>query len=528
MDPDQIEQLRDPDVFPSGERGQSIEIVQTHLSIVCLVGDRAYKWKKPIRLPFVDFSTSEKRRFYCEEELRLNRRLCPEVYLRVLPVTRGPEGRWRVGGTKGEVIDWVLEMRRLPAEQMMDSRLASHQVSPGEVEEIARKVVEFHRRAERSPEISRWGCPDRLRDFAFANFEETRGSIGLVFPPDLHGVMEARTRADFSRWLPLMRERAAAGCIVDGHGDLHARNICLQKPPAIYDCIEFNPEFRCGDVATEHAFLAMDLRFREHPELAECYQNAVIALSGDEKIRDLLPMLIRYRAMVRAKVAAIAAGEEELPAPQRIEATRSARRHLTLAAATAVEESGPWWVMFCGLPASGKSSIAAALRAGSGNAWPVFSTDLIRKELAGVEPEHHLPEKFYSSEFSRRTYGELRSRAGVATERGEPVVLLDANFRKREDRQSVLRAAREVGASLALLSLEAREQTILGRLEERSRDGRTVSDADPETYQKLKAEFEKPEKGEADREVLVPEGLSAEEAADHVLARMLDEEGGKK
>ena len=366
MNTERIKRLRNPAVFP--EESGEVEILQTHLSVVCLVGDAAFKFKKPIRLPFADFSTLEKRRHFCEEELCLNRRLCPEIYLEVVTLCRDEDGNLRMGQGAGEVVDYAVKMRRLPAERMLDVMLKTNAVRVADVEEIAKRMTTFHRQADRGPETMRKGSPDRLRGFAMANFEESRSTIGEVFPARLHANLEAQTSEDFDRWLPELRERADTGHVVDGHGDLHARNICLTDPVAIYDCIEFNPGFRCGDVATEHAFLIMDLRFRGHPELAAAYFDAVEAATDDRAMRSIMPMLLRYRAMVRAKVSAIAAGESELPESQREESLDIARRYLRLAAVSAIEEAGPWWLIFCGLPASGKSSIADALAKAAGGA----------------------------------------------------------------------------------------------------------------------------------------------------------------
>ena len=519
MDPERIEQLRDPALYP--ERPEAVEILQTHLSVVCLVGDSAYKLKKSIRLPFADFSTLEKRHHFCEEELRLNRRLCPEMYRNVVALRRNSEGALAFNDAAGEIVDYALVMRRLPANRMLDVMLKDDAVSVADIEAIAKRMSAFHREADRGPEVSENGSPDKLRDFALANFEETRQAVGTAFPSELHSALEQRTRRDFEHWLPTLQERAQSGKVVDGHGDLHARNICLTDPLAIYDCIEFNPAFRCGDVATEHAFLVMDLRYRGHAELAAAYLNAVIAASGDDGIRDLMPPLLRYRAMVRAKVAAIASSETELQEEDRAESRETARRYLRLAVASAIEEDGPWWLLFCGLPASGKSSIADALNRSAAGAWPVLSTDRVRKELAGGDATESLSAEFYTPEFSRRTYDELRARA-VEASSASCVVVLDANSREKEERSLILSAARSVGARLAILVVEAREETVAARLNHRANDPDAESDADYAVYRKLKAAFEVPTADEADRRILVAGDIASDDAADQVLASLLN------
>ncbi|MDF1740887.1 MAG: AAA family ATPase [Verrucomicrobiales bacterium] len=518
MNTERIKRLQDPAVFPTGSG--EVEVLQTHLSVVCLAGDSAFKFKKPIRLPFADFSTLEKREHFCEEELRLNRRLCPEIYEEVVPLRREEDGTLRIGPGEGKVIDYAVKMRRLPAERMLDVMLQANTVGVADLEEIAQRMTRFHHDAAREPETTKKGDPDRLRGFAIANFEETRPAVGRIFPARLHASLEKRAKKDFERCLPVLRERADSGHVIDGHGDLHARNICLTDPVAIYDCIEFNPEFRCSDVATEHAFLIMDLRFRGHPELAASYFDAVEAATGDREMRSIMPMLVRYRAMVRAKVSAIAAGENELSESQREEAADTARRYLRLAAVSAIEEDGPAWLIFCGLPASGKSSIAKALANASGGTWPVFSSDQIRKELAGIPSTDPLPESFYSPEFSRRTYDEMRSRATGAADKSR-IVILDANFRGREERALAREAAEAAGARLVIFRVDTDEETVIARLDRRAINPDAESDADEAVYQKLKSACEPPEPAEADRLITVSGATEATEAADELLASML-------
>jgi aminoglycoside phosphotransferase family enzyme/predicted kinase len=512
MDPARIQTLADPALYP--EHPGEVEIVQTHLSVVVLAGGAAYKFKKAVHLPFADFSTLEKRRVACEDEVALNRRLCPSVYEGVVAWT--PQGVEPVAPGGGPPLDYAVKMRRLPQDRMMDELLARDAVRADEVEAIARRVVEFHRKARRGPEVDAWGDPGRLRAFALANFEETRG----LFPADLHRILGERTGRDFDALLPLLRDRLVRGCVVDGHGDLHARNICLEDPPAIYDCIEFEPAFRCGDVATEHAFLAMDLRFRGHPELADRYLAAVVEASGDRELPDLVPALVRYRAMVRAKVSAIAAAEPELGDAARLDAASTARRYLRLAAASAAEGGDPLWILCCGLPAAGKSVAATALAEASGSAWPVLSSDRVRKELAGVRPTDPLPASYYAAEFSRRTYDELLARAEAVSAPGR-VLLVDANFRSREDRLRFAAAARAAGARSAILQVQLDDTASLERLRARSAAGNSESDADAKVYESLRETFEPPGEGEADRLLRLPGELAVEEAADRVLAELL-------
>ena len=499
-----IERLSNPVCYPGNP--DSVEVIQTHLSVVCIAGDDVYKLKKPIKLPFVDYSTAERREHFCHEELRLNKRLCPKIYRDVAPLFEGAGGVTFVneGGT---VVDHAVLMHRLPEERMLNELLACDEVSGDAITEVARIVAAFHRDAERGPEVLEAGNPEHLQQYALDNFSETRAMRGSIFDSDLHAQLEKQARKDFNVLLPEFKSRVAEGRVLEGHGDLHTRNICLSEPIAIYDCIEFSVGLRCGDVATENAFLAMDLIYRGHPELAARYLDAYIEASGDEGQRALIPTLIRYRAMVRAKVSAIAAGEVELPAADRNEASASAKRHLNLTAASAIAEKGPLLVVACGLPAAGKSYVFGELARETG--WQCLSSDAIRKELAGVAATKKLPGKFYTQEFSRRTYAELFHRAAECQVSGP--ILLDANFRSASRRSEAQETARRAGAKLVIVWFDTDENVIRDRMKSRDLDATVnMSDADWSVYTKLKASFEPPCSGEA-FELLTLDGVAGRE-----------------
>lgn len=233
----------------------------------------------------------------------------------------------------------------------------------------------------------------------------------------------------------------------------------------------------------------------------------------------VLPMLERYRAMVRAKVSVLAAGEEEVPAADRATAADTARQYLRLAAVSVIEEEGPWWLIFCGLPAAGKSHLAEALSRASRGGWEIFSSDHLRKELAGVNSTEKLPSEFYDPEFSRRTYEEVRARATEAT-RANRVIVLDANFRGRDERRLTLAAAKAAGARLAILRIETDETVIRQRLAQRTATGSSVSDADRSVYESLKAAFEEPGEDEADLLIPVSGDIEADTAVDKILAAL--------
>jgi predicted kinase len=264
----------------------------------------------------------------------------------------------------------------------------------------------------------------------------------------------------------------------------------MTVPPTVYDCIEFEPRFRIGDVATEIAFLVMDLRYRGAGDLARSFTAAYGSASGDHELPTLLPTLCAYRAMVRAKVAVVAAAAPELPAPDRDHAVDSAHRHLELAAALLAEAGGPWWVVIFGPPASGKSTLARALATSTD--WPQLATDVVRKRLAGLAPTERGPAAIYSEQFTRDTYRELQQQAAAATAGGARVVLLDGNFPRATDRHQVAAGASAVGARCLFVHVDLDRATAIARAAERATDDRTISDADAAVAAARHDRFERP------------------------------------
>lgn len=519
-----LHELQSPACYPDAPA--TVQILQTHLSVVCLAGDLVYKLKKAVHLPFVDFSTLAVRRATCREEVRLNRRLCPDTYLGCASLRRR-SGALRFAATgddEGEDdLDVAVVMRRLPAERMLDVLVRERAVGADEIEGLARHVAAFHARADRGPTVLAAGDPARLAGFAAANFRELRTIVDHGLPVALLDKLEAATTRRFSALLAVLRARAARGLVVDGHGDLHARNVCMTVPPTVYDCIEFEPAFRCGDVATDNAFLAMDLRYRGAPNLAAAYTRAYVAASGDLQQPTVLPDLVAYRAMVRAKVAAFAAAQPELDAVDRAAARQSALRHLMLAAAVLAETAGPAWLVVCGPPASGKSRLCTTLAEVA--QWPRIATDIVRKELAGIRPTERGPASIYTPDFTRRTYEAVRTRARTATVEGARVVTLDGNFPVPELRAAAAEAARDAGAGILIVHVDVAADVAARRAEARARDPSSVSDAGPEQLKALRERFVAPTSAEGSPMIRVDGGGHVDDAVARVLTTLLDRIG---
>jgi aminoglycoside phosphotransferase family enzyme len=325
--PELVQALLDPEAYPNPP--QRVELGQTQMSYVFLAGDYVYKIKKPVNLGYLDYTTLENRRFYCQKEVELNRRLCPDVYLGVLPVT-SDNGRICLGG-KGKVEEYAVKMRRLPSEAMMDVRLAANRVTPSMVAEVAATLASFHKKAATGAAISAFGSLEVITQNTVENFTQTEKYIGITIPRDTYQSIKAYTEGFIKENAQLFSKRVTEGRIRDGHGDLHAAHICFFNGICIYDCIEFNDRFRYGDVASEVAFLAMDLDHYGRPDLSRGFVAAYVEKSRDEELKQLLNFYKCYRAYVRGKVGGFQYDDPYISAGEKKKALATARSYFELA-----------------------------------------------------------------------------------------------------------------------------------------------------------------------------------------------------
>jgi aminoglycoside phosphotransferase family enzyme/predicted kinase len=489
-----IDGLRDGRAYAPAP--DAVSMLETHASLLFFAGERVYKVKKPVAYGFLDFSTLERRRFYCEEEMRLNRRLAPEVYLGVVAVTRDGDGRVRIGG-EGAVVEYAVEMVRLPAARMLDRLLDEDRVTDAELDAVAERIAAFHATARADAEVAAFGAPEAVAARVRENLDECAALVGDL-PREARGDapvlgawalerLRASTEAELLRLRPLLARRAEAGFVREGHGDLHAGNICLPVGGGViaYDCIEFEPAFRCVDVGAEIAFLAMDLERRGHVAQAARVVDRYCAASGDDGARAVQALFRCHYACVRGKVTALRArGGADGGAAAWREAVASFQ--LALGSTLA-----PACVVMTGLPGTGKSSwarcLAPAIRAA------VVRTDEVRKSLAGLGPtERGDSEILYSKYITEITYSEAARRGRAAIAAGRSVVL-DAMAPTRE-RRAQLFAAGGVGVIAHCVCDDA---TTLERLERRRAAGTDASDADASVFLALRERYEPPGAREA-------------------------------
>ncbi|HJX13059.1 MAG TPA: hypothetical protein VJ377_05970 [Dehalococcoidales bacterium] len=325
--PGLVKALLDPRAYP--EPPQRVELVQTQISYVFLAGDYVYKVKKPANFGFLDYSTLEKRLALCRREIELNRRLCPEAYLDVVPVTRH-RGRFVIGG-EGRAEEYAVRMRRLPREAMMDVLLPRNKVTPEMVADVAARLAVFHAGAETGGNINNLGGIDTVRQNTSENFSQTEKYVGTVIPPETYRRLREYTGGFIKANAKLFHRRVAAGRIKDCHGDLHAAHICFCHGICIYDCIEFNDRFRYCDVASEVAFLAMDLDHYGRADLADGFIGAYVEKSGDGGLMELLDFYKCYRAYVRGKVGCFQYADPHIAAGEKEKILANARGYFALA-----------------------------------------------------------------------------------------------------------------------------------------------------------------------------------------------------
>lgn len=324
---DIIKALSVPAAYP--EPTSKVETAQTQMSVVFLTDVFVYKVKKPVDLGYLDYTSLEKRRFYCKQEVRLNRRLCPEAYLGVIPVTREKD-KIALGG-KGKPIEYAVKMLKLPADRMMDVLLGKNQVTTEMIRRVAEKVAEFHAKAETGPEIGKFGSAETVTFNTEENFSQTEKYMPRAVTREQYTRLVNYTRGFIRDNKALLDRRVTEGRIKDCHGDLHSQHICFTDGICIYDCIEFNDRFRYVDVAAEVSFLSMDIDRWGHPELATEFVSGYVARSGDKELPRLLNFYKCYFAYVRAKVNCFRLDDALLPGEQKARALEEAKQYFALA-----------------------------------------------------------------------------------------------------------------------------------------------------------------------------------------------------
>lgn len=463
--PPLVNALLDPGRYPGPV--QSVELIETHISFVLLAGESAYKIKKPVDLGFLDFSTLEKRRRFCAEEVRLNQRLAPEIYMDVLAI----------GGTADEpelgaepAIEYAVRMRRFPQAAQLDRMLDAGKLQPRHLDAFARLIADFHGRATVAQPDTGFGGEAAVYHPIQENFQALRGALESPSALARLDRLEASGMTQFLALRDLLARRKRDGFVRECHGDLHLRNLAwIDDRPVAFDCIEFDPALRWIDVMNEVAFLTMDLQAREQPALAARFLNHYLERTGDYGGLALLPFYQVYRALVRAKVDAIRLQQGDITAIEKAQVEVECARYLQLARYFGAAGS-PQLIITRGLSGSGKTTFSAALLERLGAVR--IRSDVERKRLFGLSAEQHAGaapgQGIYTADASRKTYATLLELADAILRAGYPVIV-DGVFAEPAQRAPFQMLAAKRGLPYLILEFTARPDTLRERVRTRAK-----------------------------------------------------------
>jgi aminoglycoside phosphotransferase family enzyme/predicted kinase len=510
--------LSRPNAYPDDPSAASgIEAIQTHISHVFLTRERVYKIRKPVDLGFLCFATRLERNDDCLNEIRLNRRIAPDVYLGVAAIRRESAGRWHIGPVRetlecdptGEPLEHCVVMRHLPADGNAKKLLEAGRLHREHMQGLAKAIARFHA-AHGLGRPAPWTLEQWLertlrpvRD----TFELARGTTPDAIDQNLLGRCETSMMTQLDSRRARFEARCSEGRAVDGHGDLHLDHIWYEygpEDPIAIDCIEFNEELRRIDVAAELAFTAMDLAYRARGDLAETFLHAYALETDDYALYDVIDFHIAHRALVRASVAGVVSGEEEVDIEQRSAAAESAAEHLRFAAKGLDSERRGSIIVVCGIVGTGKSTLANA----AAECLPgvVVASDRVRKRLAGLDPETRataaVGRGLYDEASTDQVYRALLERARPIVESGR-VAILDATHSRRHQREVAMRWANERGLGAFLLEARCDAAETRRRLLGREQDSERISDAGVDFHAESVRRFESTDEWPSDRRAVI-------------------------
>lgn len=467
-----IAALQNPALYPHPVEG--FRVIETHISWVLLTGPYAYKFKKPVDFGFLNFTELSARQHFCEEELRLNQRLTDDLYLEVLPIC-GSEQAPSLGG-EGPAIEYALKMRQFPQDQLLSAIQERGELDERHIDALAEQISRFHLSAPQVAQDHPLGTPEAVMAPVQQNFEQIRPMLSDKADLQQLDALEAWAQSSYERLQPLLAERKAQGFIRECHGDIHLGNVAqIDDQVVLFDCIEFNEPFRLIDIASDAAFLAMDLEDRGLKCMARRFISTWLEHTGDYQSLELLNFYKAYRAMVRGKVSLFRLGQEQ-DSVQRAVILRQYRAYAALAESYSAIPT-PFLAITHGVSAVGKSHVAMRLVEALGAIR--LRSDVERKRLFGEQDSLHadqLQSGIYSAEASQATYDRLHELAREVLHAGFPVVI-DATYLKAAQRQAACQAAEESGAPFLILDCHAPDAVIAGWLSQRQSEGRDPSDA---------------------------------------------------
>jgi uncharacterized protein len=462
--PSLIQQMMQPGFYPHPVT-EPIQLIQTHISYVLLTGDYAYKVKKPVNFGFLDFSTLELRQHFCEEELRMNQRSAPEIYLEVLPITQ-TDTQFQLGGNFAPV-EYTLKMRQFPQDALFLTLFEQGKLTETLIEELGKVVAQFHAQAPTNDYIRTFGEVSKVRQAFDENYQQSEKYIGG--PQTQSQFEETKTYTDrfFAEQAELFNSRIQNNWIRECHGDLHLRNICLwQDKILLFDCIEFNEPFRFVDVMYDVAFAVMDLEARGRQDLGNAFLNTYIEQTGDWEGLQVLPLYLSRQAYVRAKVTSFLLDDLGVPAAEKEKAKETAAHYYKMAWEYTKGRQGTL-ILMSGVSGSGKSTVARSLARRTGALH--IRSDAVRKHLGGIPLYERGGADLYSPEMTQKTYGRLLELGIMLASAGFPVIL-DAKYDRVALRQDAIAQSQSHHLPLQILHCTAPEAVLRDRLLSRTGD----------------------------------------------------------
>lgn len=485
--------LEKPDAYPHDP--EYVEHVQTHISHVFIAPPFVYKVKKPVDFGFLDYSTLKKRKYFCEQEVALNRRLCSGIYLGVVAIEE-MDGSFALETEEmGEAVEYAVKMKKLEERFFLHTYIENDTLAKEHLDRVSDKLAEFYLGQDPSADVLKYGEIQQIRYNTDENFQQTERFIGETIDEASYEGITYFTDRYFDRRATLFKRRIQQKRIVDGHGDLHLEHIHVQPDGiCIYDCIEFNERFRYGDQAADLAFLAMDLDFLDRWKEERYFLDLMAQKLEDPDLHEIIDFYKCYRAYVKGKVKSLQSGEEEVEAEDRKKARKKAISYFGLALRYALLGSRPRVLIFMGRVGTGKSTLAEHLSETLG--MDVYSSDRIRKRLAGQPLKERTPaskrEELYAPEMSERTYDELYKWMRNYSEQGKSIIL-DATFNTRKARRDLVEHVKRSNSNYLFIEARATDETVKARLREREKKEGVISDARLEDYFMLDKRYKEPD-----------------------------------
>ncbi len=489
-----LKEIQNPETY--GKDVEKVKLIQTHISFVVLTGNYAYKIKKPVDFGFLDFSTLEKRKYFCNQEIKLNKRLCPEIYLEVVSITKKDDGL-EINGS-GEVVDYAVKMKEFSQNKIMTNLLNESEISEDTIDKIVDDLVNFYKKEESTDEIKKFGKIKTIKQNTDENFKQTESVIDVTIDKEKFDFIKNITNEFLGEEKHIFEKRINTNYIKDCHGDLHTGNIVIKNDKiCIFDCIEFNKRFRYSDVASDICFLAMDLDFQGHPYLGSYLIKKYVEKSKDTEIYEVLNFYKSYRAYVRGKVTGFKLSDSNIDKKEKKDIIKIAKKYFDLAyyytclVSNQIKKEKPILFITSGLTGTGKTTVANKISVDY-NARKI-STDEVRKEMRGIDKyeTHHEPYNtgMYSPEKMRETYEHVIKKGKKYLSKNRNVVL-DATFKSKDLRKKARRIAEEETSNFLILNTVLPEEIVKNYLKKRV-EKKSISDGRWEIYEKQKESFDK-------------------------------------